>query len=886
MREVIRVVQAICDLVPTGGMMPADKELFITFIQWREQAAVRLNEIMAALDGRDEYRALQISEMEPRLPGFMAHLGLVNHMGLSEEKKWKAYCQKHGLPSPPVLDPAAVQRLHDLYMKGITTESPFYKECIAAMKAGDEVRALALIRSIVRLTKDTAARAQMDVMLKKQSHAQLVALRNCLERGEEDGVLAWLDEFELEEAADQARQGNWPNVCARIARIRRLHSEWGINLVPEQIALLAKLEKEEAEIKAETELKSKFIQSLASLMSYVGRLQHLLQDDEHLSPVDIRKMQESLSELQAAVARYYFPVPQEDASRVQEIVLLLEDRLSRQEHSRRVRFATINVIVIILVGALWLMQLYGDAQAQLRELEALRDGRMAGAANQVLLKIMQSSASWMLNLSPETRAKLEALRKWAGLELKRMEEVDADMAEIDTLLASSSEEQTPEELMQKMLEMEEEMKKLAPDYLRAMQTKFKGLQGRVQDRLRALLAQNVQKVRQMLGVLEKLAADLDFEKSVQELTVTLATIQSKLREITPLEHPTVPALTLPEDINVALGRIRSKSKLYAQELTTFSETKNSMAATEKLEPYRLALAACAKLRFKECREAEAMLAVLPGEDETLARLFFSGDVKTLRLAKQQASAGFRFIPQEITPDELKRLAALGDDPNLRAVGPAKKLVETTQFRQAVKPAGGKFSIPLLDLMDRIVRFSDGDVLVKAFLFQELGGVMRARGPAWGLHFCPELTLRFNELDSIFGNDRIRSGDWNKPGFRKKWQAQLERFFTAIVEDGPYFGLAEASRDRVATVATTGLNLTGYIDGANESHLKKSDQEQGTAYAFSAENMKLILIKYISGTLPTTDAKTLQKWSPIFNIPGKIPQPEIKRDEKISKAGVQ
>lgn len=916
MREVIRVVQAICDLVPTGGMMPADKVLFTTFIQWREQAAVRLRDVIAALDDGDEHRALQLSEMEPRLPGFMAHLGLVSHTGLTEEKSWKAYCQQHELPLPPILNPASVQRLHDLYMKGITTESPFYKEYLAAMKTGDDDRALALIRSIVRLTRDAAARAQLDVMLKKQSHAQLAALRGCLERGQEDGVLAWLDEFErlgsesvladdpvynaavaarrtimsrrstieagkyLEETAGQASQENWPNVSAGIVRIRRLHGDWGIHLDPAQAALLTKLEKHASEIQAEAELKSKFSQALASLMGYAGRLQRLLQDDRHLSPAEICKMQESLSELQAAVDAFHFPVPQDDAGRVQEIVLLLNNRLNRQEHSRRVRFATIYLPLVIILGvALWLTRLYADSQAQLRELEALRDGRLAGAANKVLTKILHSSASWMLNLSPETRAKLEALRKWAGLELKRMEEIDADMQEIDALLAGSSKEMTPEELMQKMLEIHEEMKMLAPDYLRAMQTKFMGLQGRVAESFRALLAKNVQKARQMLGVLDKLAAALDFEQPVQELAVTLAAIQSALRDITTLEHPKVPALSFPDDIKAALIRIRGKSALFAQEIAAFTEASKTMAVAEKLEPYKQALDVCAKLRFKECREAETILAVLPGEDETLARLFFGGDLKTWQLAKQQASGGFRFIPEKITPDELKKLAALCDDTNFRAAGPAKKLVEATQLREAVKPADGEFNIPLPDLIDRVFRLPDGDVLVKAFLFQELGGVMRARGPAWGLHFCPELIARFDELDSILGKDRIRAGDWNRPGPRKKWQPQLERFFTIAAERRPFYELAVASRDRAATVAAKGLTLAGYVDGSNEPHLKKRDKEQRAAWAFSANSMELIPIEYASGTLQTTDAKTLRKWSPLLSIPVKITQPEIRQAEK-------
>src|SRR5207244_2518680 len=87
-------------------------------------------------------------------------------------------------------------RLQSLYMRGITTSSPFYSECLDAISAGDEERALVLIRSIVRLTHDNDARAHMERMLRKRVAPQLAALRTCLERGDAEGVLGWLDEFE------------------------------------------------------------------------------------------------------------------------------------------------------------------------------------------------------------------------------------------------------------------------------------------------------------------------------------------------------------------------------------------------------------------------------------------------------------------------------------------------------------------------------------------------------------------------------------------------------------------------------------------------------------------------------------------------------------------
>jgi hypothetical protein len=911
MREIARVVQAVCDLIPTGGMGPADREVVATYIRWREEAANRLTAFTAALDAGDDYRALLVAEMEPRLPDFVAHLGLVAHLGRaanvgrSEDEQWAVYCRQHGLPVPPPLDPAAVQRLHSLYRQGITRSSPFYQDCLAAIAAGDEERALSLIRSIVRLAHDNDARAHLELMLRKRVTPQLAALRTCLERGDANGVLGWLNEIErsgadallaedgvylaavaarkailsqraaveagayLDAAAAQAKLGDWPTVRAGIARIRRLESEWGLSFTPEQAARLGGLEKQAAEFQAEASKKEQFRQALVALLTFAERKHNQLLDQADLPLAELKKVQESLTDLWNQVEAFHLPIPQEESSRLHEIADLLQHRLSGRRESGRFRKAALIVpLVVVLAAATGAGYLYKKAQDQLRQLEELQDGKLGGAANRMLNTIMQSSAGWILNLSPETQAKLEKLRKWAGLELKRLHDAEKQLDEIDAFLKGPLEEMTPEALMEKLKAAKESMKDLAHDNVGPVRERLKRQEELLRPHIEALTAKNVEKVRKALGDLGKLVNDLDFEKPLPELAATLSTVQTELLNLDPFEHPAIPALALPEDLTAALRQIRAKVRPFTVEMGALAWAKDAMAKAAKLQDYKLALEQCSKLRFRECREAAAMVLACPSENETAARLFFGGDLEAWQMARQQAAKGYHFIPDEMVAEEVRRLATIRDDPNLNAPGPARKLLEAMRLREALDSAGGKITIPLIELLDRVVRLPQGDVMVKAYLARELHGIMRARSLAWGLHYAPELAASMTELDSILGPAPLRSGDWNRPDARKKWQSKLQTFFETAAKGATFRDLAGSYLELVAPAATRGVSFAGYVDETRAAHLKSQGDEPPplVVWGLSEKHKNPVPVALPAGPDGRPDLKDLRMWSPLLIIP--------------------
>jgi hypothetical protein len=383
--------------------------------------------------------------------------------------------------------------------------------------------------------------------------------------------------------------------------------------------------------------------------------------------------------------------------------------------------------------------------------------------------------------------------------------------------------------------------------------------------LESLLASNLEQVRKAIVDLQKLADTLDFEKPVAELAVMLASLQGGLQGIEILEHPSVPALSFPEEITAALRQLRSTTRLYAAELSDWTLAKEAMTRAGKLDDYRWALEQCSMLRFGECREAARMFPIIRSEDETAARLFFRGDLDAWQITRQQAAGKYQFVPDGMVAEEMARLSMIRNDPNLKA-GAARRVLEVVRFSEALDAAGGKIATPLIEMMDRVFRCPQGDVIVKAYLARELHAIIQSRRLAWGLHYTPELSGRMAELNSIVGATPLLSGDWNRPEARKMWQGKLQAFFQGAAKGRPFLDLAISYRDLVQPAALRGIGYAGFVDEAKVAHLKTPEGTTGVVWGRSGRSQQLVPVECAAGSADREALKDLGKWSPLLIIP--------------------
>jgi len=520
----------------------------------------------------------------------------------------------------------------------------------------------------------------------------------------------------------------------------------------------------------------------------------------------------------------------------------------------------------VLGGLVWVGYLYNLGQKQLRQLEEMRDGRLAGAANRMLFQITYSATAWMLNMSPETRERMDSIRKWAGLELKRLEDTETELVDVQAFVDNNLEKTTPEELLEKLYKADEDVKQLAPDYLRQPFEKLQKLHARTSVQFENLLAKNVIKTRRILRDVEKPASLLDFTKPVSDVSHHLATVQAGLQQIAPLEHPTIPALRFPVEINATIGDLRTKTDLFAAELSSLTAARQAMIQAQQLSGYQGALSTYSKLRFTECLIAASMIGTFPTEDMMVARLLFGGDVNAWRVARQQAADGYTFTAAKLTDDERQKLAALRDDPNLNTAGAAKKVLDAKHLRTAIDTTNSTLTTSLIELVDRVIRAPEGDSLAKAYLVGELASLIQARNVDWGLHYCPELTTCVSALETIRGTSALSSGDWKKPTLRKQLQSKLAAFFETVALGRPFIELASARRDQAAAIASQGVRYAGFLDDALSLHALPQKEPSFLVWGVASDGQTPSVVHCAAGSARSQDLTSLHPWSPLFCIP--------------------
>lgn len=902
MREVMNVVDAIRGLLPTGLAHSSAEGLAASYAQWRAQAASRLESFAITLQAGDEYQALQLAEFEPRLPDFIAQLTF------PEEDQWADYCRKHGLPPPVPFDADMVQWLQKLYMRGITTSSPFYRDCLTAIADRNEERALSLIRSIVRLNpRDQDARREMERMLSAKLTPQLAALRTALELNNPKVALWWMDELdragaeplllqskiyqaglklrhvmtreqsikEIESllAAAEARQKeeNWKGAIAAIDRVQKLAKEHELTITPQQTARIGKVEKYVAQERAHVQLQEEFNVALSNLLAFVDRVSARFHNGSTPLHSEARKLEDSLMELWERAKDFRMLIPEPDAVRIHELASALKRLADFKDLEKRLTKATTVIPVLIIffvtVGASYL---YTSTQQYVRELEAAQGHSLAGTANR-MISMMATSASAAIALSPGLRARVDTVRKWAGLQLKQKQETEQKLGHIEMLIGSKLDEMKPEELMAKLQEASNEVRQLSTDYLRGPREQLERLQATAQVRLKALQQQDTEKARKQVRELEQVAVQLDFSTPPEGLANRLTTLQDGLKKIASYEHPTIPELRLSDELEASIKQLRDKTESYTKEMAALEEDKKAMMAADELEEYHGALKQYSKLRFTKVRHAEPMLAAFPTSDEVGAKLFFEGNPEAWETARQQTKGNYSFYPEEAAAEEVKALTALRNDPLLNAPGPVKKMMEALRLQHIIDASNGRCKMPLICAIDSVVRFPQGDPIVKAYLVKCLYTIMQPRQVSWGLHYCPELAASITKLDGMLDTIPLRSGDWKRPNIQQKYAAKLKFFFDSTAAHKSFHDLAVSYQNIVGQVMNLGVNYAGYVDDAQAAHVRIKGYTPSEIWGISEQSGGPIPVTFAAGAARRDDLIPLRKWSPLFIIPMNLRQ---------------
>ena len=260
------------------------------------RARERLEQCATLVRGGNEHAAFQTAEAEPDL------LGLCALLSFAESDRWHALCRERGLPAGFPLDGQHVLAVESLYGRVIGESHPLYRDYRDAIRRRDEDRALAVLRSIVRINPDDpnaqSELARLSAKFLRESlgrvgtlfaegrTAEALELMQRMERfGANDLAgeprwddararrAAWLRANAAEQAqtlvaeAGIARDGgHWETCASALGRTRALERDHQLNLSPELLAQMSDLEAWAGELAATAEAEASLRSAIEALL--------------------------------------------------------------------------------------------------------------------------------------------------------------------------------------------------------------------------------------------------------------------------------------------------------------------------------------------------------------------------------------------------------------------------------------------------------------------------------------------------------------------------------------------------------------------------------------------------------------------------------------------
>jgi len=902
MKNVTRLMSNIRELLSgiVSGLPVED--IALSYARQREEVAQRLESCAVALRKGDETQAIRIAEADPQLMDF------ITQIMFSEEPQWLHYCKKNKLPVPPPLDQHTIQCLQELYKKGITTSSPFYRDCRAAVSSRDDEKALHIIRTIVKLNpSDANAKLELERLRKKKLLTKLEDLKALLVKSDKDAVINLMEEidglgtesalarhevyhageavrkavllsqfeneaWELLEAAEKYQtQNEWGAVSKNSSRIRDLEKRHALIFSQEQAKRIKSVE-EYAVIKAADARKQEdFNNALASLTSFADKVRTRLAGTLPLPLTEIQKLERTFDDFWRRIEHFHRPVPHNDLVRLQSVKAELVHRSALKLRSKRLtRLAGAALVFLFLLGIGWTWHVNSRAQDYLRQLKDLQSRKLAGTAAK-LIENISNSGIWGLESSPALKAKLQEVTKWSEDEHEHLRKAEQWLNDLEGEVASNYSDLPPEVLHQKLMLATEHVQQLAPDLSASQKNRLTELSGKISLHFQMLRGQVIDDVRKQLVDLKRLVAALDFKTHSSVVAKDLDSIQERLRRIEKYQQTPVPDLRLPEDFQTDIKNLRVKAELFATEIAGIASAKHEMVLAQNLKDYKSALNRYSRSSFSEVNSAFRMETNFPTEDAFAAALMFRGSVISWEVSQKQSAPNFAYHPDNVTDNELKRILAIRDDPELYSPTSTKNLMNFIQLNGIFDQTGEHYKISLIKLIDVIVRAQQGNPLVKAYLVRNFYSLMRERYFEWGLHYCPELIVDMSNLDSIL-DFTLRSRDCANTKLREKYSSRLQQFFNKVASSKPYFELADSYRSIVSQIVSLKIRYAGHLDDLQIAHLIDKDTSVSSEiWSLSERDGTPIAINISTGTLNNEDLKAVRKWSPLFLIPMELRQ---------------
>ncbi|MEI9892838.1 MAG: hypothetical protein WDN28_02705 [Chthoniobacter sp.] len=646
------------------------------------------------LEKGSDYQALQLAETEPAL------LDLIAALSFAETPDWAAYCAANQLPVAAKFDPKAVQALDTLYGKGINTNHPLYKDYRGAVTARDDVRAIQIIRSIVRLnSEDANAKAELARLENKLFQLQLQDLRKALTQRDENATLSSLAELErltsverlaelpeharanevrrevarrdaiavadrLVDSLDEERNaGSWRMVGDILSRARSLQSEHGFTLDEKQAGKCLEMQRYFDTQRAAADETAHFDQAISTLGGLAERFDTRLLTRSTLTFNEAQNLHGEFNRLWREVEKFQRPVSEAFVQRVRSSAGSLSAELDRLQRQRRFKIiAGSTAAVAVIVVAAWFTIGAVRAQDYAKQLSGLRESGQVEAADKMIAQIRKEETG--LATKPILAARLDEIDRWTRDERAKLADVETRLNDLEATAKAGMAEVDPMTLATKLESTNQLIESIASGLRAAPAGRILVVRNQFEAYVVTLREKLIAKADEELTGLENLAgAKLAYDQPKEAIVQALGQMEPQLKSLEARVKPAVAALELPSSEQARVGALRKRADLFHAEIDILATVHEAVLQAAVLDAYLQALGGYKNSKLAqtlEVNDARKILAAFPKTDDLLASLLQPDDPVGWAAAKADAT-GEALAPDTVLPAEISKLMSLRDD---------------------------------------------------------------------------------------------------------------------------------------------------------------------------------------------------------------------------------
>jgi hypothetical protein len=703
MIEIAKLCKQIRTVLSGENPGAADEALAAHYGRLCHEACRRLEACAAMLEKGSDYQALQLAETEPVL------LDLIAALSFEESQEWREYCKANELVVPEAFDSKAVQALDRLYSKGISPNHPLYKEYRGAVTSRDDVKALRIMRSIVRLNPaDANAKSELKRLENKHFQLTLQELRKSLSENHEVAAISHLAELErlstpaqLEEISEYKRaceirrmeayrealstaqrladsldeeyqSGAWRMVGEIVARIRFLQQEHGFALSISDEKKCADMQGYYATHRAEFDQAVRFNQALSALAVQIDQIDTRLLARSTLGIEEAENLQVGLNQLWMAVEDFKRTVPDALTMRVSSSGSALRSEVNRLQQSRRTKIISISAVAILLVGVAVFFTTEAMRAADFAtQLARLQETGQVAATEKIIFDLRSQSPR--ISANPRLKSRLEEAEQWARTEREKCGAFEKRLTELEAALNVEAARIDPEAVTMQIDSANQLIDSVAADQRPNFASRLVVARNKFESNMAAIREAFLSSTDKELVELANLSSKkLNYEQSKFTIDGALAEIEPHLKRLEAHVNTRLAALQLPPAHQTRISELRSRFDLFVSERQKFAAVDEALLKATTLEGYLEALQGMKNSQLRQDAaviNARKLIDRLPKTDELLQDLLLPADPAGWEHAKAN-NGSENFFPSSPIGADKQKLMSLRSDEYLNGVSEA------------------------------------------------------------------------------------------------------------------------------------------------------------------------------------------------------------------------